>query len=141
MIETGETIERGDPKRSQLDALVAQRFTQRLLISLAQGQQLLKHGLVLGIGHSEREELLRLGGRAELDSLEDTDLRLHRVVPQLEVLARRHRLDKYFRERLNERRQRLTLQLAEESQCPNRLLADVVVQRGYLPYQFAKYIV
>ena len=49
MIETGETIERGDPKRSQLDPLVAQRLTQRLLISLAKGQQLLKHGLVLGI--------------------------------------------------------------------------------------------
>lgn len=103
MIETGETIERGDPKRSQLDALVAQRLTQRLLISLAKGQQLLKHGLVLGIRHSEREKLLRLGGRAELDAFEDADLRLHRVVSQLEMLARSHRLDEYVRERLNER--------------------------------------
>lgn len=141
VIERGETIERGGAQRHEIDVLVAQRLAQRGLVALAQRQQLLEHGLVLGIRHAQREQLLRLRRRAELDALEHSDLGLHRVVTQLEVFARRHRFDQHVREGLDESRERLALQFAEQTQRCDRLLANVVVQRRDLPYELAEHVV
>ena len=50
--------------------------------------ELVEEASVVGVCHAQREEL-RLRGRAELERLDQADLRLCGIVAQLEVFARR----------------------------------------------------